>query len=190
MSNDQEFYIEQIKTTKKIIETFSDTDEFSPTMLINSLLSLVILPFEKAKEKDGKRIFTGSYTRFKKEIRISPSVFTPIKSCSEEKPCLENKSIYSYVRKFRNGIAHQNLEVFVKEDKVIYIKIYNIYPCGVKCSGKSFCPDKKELSIYKNKGFKGVIDFEITLTVPELQKLALYIANSYLKAIIGKESLN
>ncbi len=191
MDNNQEFYIKQIETTKKIIETFSDTDKFSPTMLINSLLSLVILPFEKAKEKDGQRIFAGSYGDFKKELDIAPTIFIPIKSCDGKIVNVENKSIYSYVKKFRNGIAHQNLEVSVNENKTIYITIYNVYPCSIKCTtSKRLCPDIKELSICKRNDLKGVIDFKITLTVPKLQKLALYIADSYLKAIIGKESLN
>ena len=59
--NSSEFFIEQIKTTKKIIHTFSKNDEFSPTMLINSLLSLVVLPFESAKITNGEKIFPGGY---------------------------------------------------------------------------------------------------------------------------------
>ena len=62
----KEFCIKQIKTTKEIINTFSNNEEFSPTMLLNSLLSLVILPFEKAKSKDGERIFKGTYKDLEK----------------------------------------------------------------------------------------------------------------------------
>ena len=176
----QEFYIRQIKTTKKIIETFTNTNEFSPTMLINSLLSLVILPFERAKKNNGKRIFGGKYQQeIVEKLGISPDIFEPIKSCDGEKPAFRNKSIYSFVNKFRNGIAHQNLDVHVNADRVIHITIYNKYYCNqCKTCKKKSCKEKK--ISYSNNG---VIDFQITVTVKELQKLALYIADSYLEAI-------
>lgn len=63
------FYIEQIKTTKKIIK------EFSPTMLLNSLLSLVLLPYEKAKAKNGEKIFSGEINNLFKLFGIQPIVF-------------------------------------------------------------------------------------------------------------------
>lgn len=180
MKNDvQKFYIKQIKTTKKIIEKYSESQEFSPTMLINSLLSLVILPFEKAKKKDGKKIFPGSYKNLEKDIGILPTVFTPIKFCKRENPTFESKTIYSFIRKFRNGIAHQNLNVIVAENHTVRIKINNKF----SCSGCKKCKSKA----CKNKGLNidgnSVVDFEINVTVKQLQKLAEYIANSYLKSI-------
>ena len=60
---DSNFYIDQIKTTKQIINRFSNTEEFSPTMLINSLLSLVVLPYESAKIKNGEKIWQNRYGR-------------------------------------------------------------------------------------------------------------------------------
>ena len=89
------------------------------------------------------------------------------------------KTIYSYINKFRNGIAHQNLNVFVNEDKVVYITIYNKHT-NIKCQK---CKIKKcvEKGLQYNKS--GIVDFKITVTVSQLQKLALYIADSYLKAI-------
>ena len=181
IENSSEFFIEQIKTTKKIIHTFSKTDEFSPTMLINSLLSLVVLPFESAKVTNGEKIFPGGYKDLEKKLSFSPVIFQPIKSCDENNITYSNKTIYSYINKFRNGIAHQNLNVLVDEDKVIYITIYNKYT-NTKCKK---CKQKTclEKGLQYNKS--GIVDFKITVTVSQLQKLALYIADSYLKAIDG-----
>ena len=81
----EEFYINQIETTKVIVEKFSDSDEFSPTMLINSLLSLVILPFEKAKKSNRKKIFPDKYQDLEKKLGILPQVFSPIKSCKKKR---------------------------------------------------------------------------------------------------------
>lgn len=173
------FYIEQIKTTKRIINEFSNSKEFSSTMLINSLLSLVVLPCEKAKKNDGNRIFSGTYKDLEKRVGSSPTIFVPIKSCKDGKPKFENKTIYSYIRKFRNGIAHQNLEVNVDPDRNIRIKIYNKFSCNdcKKCKG-TLC---KEKGLVKKSD--SVIDFQMNLTVKQLQKLSLYIADSYLKSI-------
>ena len=184
MKNDiktQEFFISQIKTTKEIIHTFSNTGAFSPTMLINSLLSLVVLPFESAKKSNGEKIFPGAYKDLENKLGFAPVVFNPIKYCNGKETVYSNRTIYSYINKFRNGIAHQNLSVNVDDDKVLYITIYNRYssPNCKKCKSKS-CT-KKGLQYNRN----GIIDFEIMVTVEQLQKLALYIADSYLKAIEG-----
>lgn len=178
-SDQQEFFISQIETTKRIVTTFSNTDEFSPAMLINSLLSLVILPFECAKKKDGEKIFPGKFSDLLKKLSVTPSVFVPIKSCSDGKPEYSNKTIYAFVNKFRNGIAHQNLTVDVDEQRHIHITVVNKFSCNncKKCDKK--CCEEKGL---KKQG-KSVVDFEIRVTVKELQKIAMYIADSYLKAI-------
>lgn len=176
----QEFYISQIKTTKKIIEQFSNNDEFSPAMLINSLLSLVVLPFEKAKKKDGNKIFPGSYKDLEKKLGFNPEIFQPIKSCKNQgKIDYSNKNIYVYINKFRNGIAHQNLSISVSDERQVYISIWNKFESQSckKCKYKT-CMEK---GLKLENG--GVVDFKIKVTVTQLQKLSLYIADSYLKAI-------
>ena len=179
---EQAFFISQIETTKEIIRKYSNTDEFSPTMLLNSLLSLVIIPYERAKKSKGERIFPGKLDDLSKRLPISPTVFQPIKSCSGDKVTYGNKTIYSFVNKFRNGIAHQNLLVDVDEKREVHITICNKFSCS-ECT---HCAKKKARKCGE-KGLKrengAVIDFEIRVTVNELQKLALYIADCYLKAI-------
>lgn len=176
--NTQEFYISQIKTTKEIINTFSATKEFSPTMLINSLLSLVVLPFEQAKKTNGKKIFPGKYSDLEKKLGFSPLIFQPIKSCNSKKTVYYYKTIYAYINKFRNGIAHQNLSVSVDENKEIRITIFNVY--NKNCQN---CKSKNCINKGLSYSPKGIVDFKITVTVKQLQKIALYIADSYLKAI-------
>lgn len=175
----QAFYIEQITTTKKLIKTFGNTDEFSPTLLLNCLLSLVVLPYEKAKKKNGDRIFPGEYKNIEKKLGFSPATFQPIKSCKDGKLKYSRKTIYTYINKFRNGIAHQNLEIHVGDNRDISIKIYNKF-AGQDCKkcAKKICSQK---GLRYESG--GIIDYEIIVTVKQLQKLAFYIADSYLKAI-------
>ena len=178
--SDQEkhFYIEQIKTTKRIIDEFSNNKDFSPTMLLNSLLSLVVLPFEKAKTNNGDKIFKGKFNELMRRFGIHPVIFLPIKLCEDKLKC-GNRTIYAFVNKLRNGIAHQNLKVSVDENRNVWITIYNKYSgrnCR-KCTHKS-CTDKG--LTYSSFG---IIDFEIKVSVTQLQKIAIYIADSYLKSI-------
>ena len=148
-------------------------------MLINSLLSLVVLPFECAKKTDGKKIFPGHFTDLEKKIGVTPQIFVPIKSCSDGKVSYNYKTIYAFVNKFRNGIAHQNLAVDVDEQRHIHITVVNKFSCNncKNCKVKS-CEEKG----LKKQG-NSVVDFQIRVTVSELQKVALYIADAYLKAI-------
>ena len=175
----RQFFITQIETTKQIIKKFSTTDEFSPTMLINSLLSLVVLPFECAKKTDGNKIFPGRFADLVKKIGIAPQIFVPIKNCIDGDVSYNNKTIYAFVNKFRNGIAHQNLAVDVDEQRHIHITVVNKFSCNncKNCKVKS-CEEKG----LKKQG-NSVVDFQIRVTVSELQKVALYIADAYLKAI-------
>lgn len=173
------FFIKQIETTKKIIKKFSNTDEFSPTMLINSLLSLVVLPFECAKKTDGNKIFPGHFADLVKKLGISPQIFVPRKSCVDGNVSYNNKTIYAFVNKFRNGIAHQNLEVSVDEQRRVNIIITNKFSCK-NCNK---CKEKRCLEKSVEKHGNSIIDFRIKVTVSELQKVALYIADAYLKAI-------
>ena len=178
-SGQQEFFISQIEATKRIVKTFSNTDEFSPAMLINSLLSLVILPFECAKKRNKERVFPGKYVDLIKKLSVTPSVFVPIKSCSGEKTEYGNKTIYVFVNKFRNGIAHQNLTVDIDEQRHIHITVVNKFSCNNCKKCKKKCCEEKGL---KKQG-NSVVDFKIRVTVEELQKIALYIADAYLKVI-------
>ena len=175
----KQFFIEQIKTTEQIIKRFSKTNEFSPTMLINSLLSLVVLPFECAKKTDGNRIFPGHFTDLVKKTGIHPQIFIPIKNCDGKDPTYSNKTIYAFVNKFRNGVAHQNLEVHVDEQRNVHIIISNKFS-GKNCSK---CKEKACLKKGAQRHGNSIIDFQINVTVEQLQKIALYIADAYLKAI-------
>ena len=174
------FYINQIRTTQKIINKFKD-DEYSPTVVINSLLSLVILPYEKAKKNNGEKIFSGKLADLQKKLGILPLIFVPIKFCNGSSPQFENKTIYTFVRKFRNGIAHQNLLVTAVENMPVQFTFVNKLSCSEckKCKTEK-C---KEKGAYKQGD--GIVDFKITCTIEQLQKISLYIADSYLKAIEG-----
>ncbi len=59
----REFYVNQIKTTVEIVKQFSNTSEFSPTMLLNSLLSLDLLPLNLLKITISISLLSPTITR-------------------------------------------------------------------------------------------------------------------------------
>ncbi|MDR3277873.1 MAG: hypothetical protein LBT12_03790 [Oscillospiraceae bacterium] len=176
------FFTEQIETTIKIVKHFANSKEFSPAMLFNSLLSLVILPFESAKTRDGEKIFPGSFADIQKKLKFAPIIFQPINKCEDGTVKYYNKTTYAFVKKFRHAIAHQNIEIPESENTTVHIRLFNKFQCR-------YCKKCKQKECVK-KGLKyttsAIKDFEIDVSIEQLQSIALYIANCYLKAIKGK----
>ena len=114
-----------------------------------------------------------------KKIGVTPQIFVPIKNCVDGDVSFNNKTIYAFVNKFRNGIAHQNLEISVDEQRHVNIIITNKF----SCKNRNKCKEKRCLEKGVEKHGNSIIDFRISVTVNELQKVALYIADAYLKAI-------
>lgn len=177
--DEQAFYLAEIKTTQQILIDLKDMGEYSPTLLLNSLLTMVVLPYEKAKNKDKEKIFKLKFKDFETRMGISPTLFQPIKNCENCNVTYNNKTTGIFINKMRNGIAHQNISVSICGDRDFRITIKNKY--------QSRNCNKCQNPICKDKGLKrengGIVDFEITLTVEQLRRLADYIANSYSKAL-------
>lgn len=149
--------IKRIKETKTVLEEANTNDEKYLTILLNSLLSLVILPTEELKRKPRQKVFGSNMSTFLKSTGVVPIKFDPIKDYKDKKVVHYNRTPQKFVEKLRNGIAHQCIKINEFEGKS-YIVIYNVF-------------DRNK---YK------AIDFETKLSVVELKKLALYIANCYL----------
>ena len=178
-TEEQAFYLAEIKTTQQMLLDLQDTGEYSPTLLLNSLLSMIVLPYEKAKNKDSKFLSGEDIAFIENELGILPILFQPIRGCKNCKISYNQKSLKAFVNKLRNGIAHQNIKVAITGDKEFCITIKNKYTSG-SCNN---CPNPvcKEAGLKRENG--GVIDFEVVVTVDQLRKLAEYISNAYVKAI-------
>ena len=180
-SEEQAFYLAEIKTTQQILADLGNNGIYMPTLLINSLLSLIVLPNEKAKAKGKEKIFSGSFSVFEKSMGITPTLFQPIKSCESNNVTYHYKTTSIFINKLRNGIAHQNVSVSIVSDREFRITIKNKFE-GRNCN-KCSDPSCKLKGVKRENG--GVIDFEITVDVAQLNRLANYIANAYMKAIEG-----
>lgn len=181
-SNEQAFYLAEIKTTQQILEDLGKNNIYMPTLLINSLLSMIVLPYEKAKTKGSGKVFSDKFSVFEHNIGIKPTLFQPIKTCKNCKIECNKKVTSIFINRLRNGIAHQNITVSPVGDRDFSITIKNKYK-NTNCNNCKN-PTCKSKELKRENG--GVIDFEITLTVEQLMKLAEYIANKYLHAIDKK----
>lgn len=183
LSDNQQFMIQQINNSVAIIDRFFDDKVLSYTALQNALLSLVLLPFESAKRHDKTRIWQGKYDDVKKEIGFIDEVFTPIAECKNNIPKFNNRTQYSFIKKFRNAVAHQNIQIVVDENRFVSIVFFNIFPA--KCSE---CNNKecKAHSLRRKNG--GVEDFRVSFTYNRLHSFALFVASSYLHSITGKQT--
>jgi hypothetical protein len=119
------------------------------------------------------------FKAFENQLGISPTLFQPISNCKDCKVSYNKKTVKVFINKLRNGIAHQNINITVQGDKDFSITIKNKYQS--RDCNKCVNPVCKEKGLKRENG--GVIDFDITVTVDELRKLADYISNAYLKAI-------
>ena len=181
LSDNQVFMKKQIENTIQIINAFFDNKELSYTALQNALLSLVILPFESAKRRDSNRIWQGRYNDVKKQIGFVDEVFVPITECKNSIAKIGNRSQYSFIKKFRNAAAHQNIQICVNEDHLVSVRFYNIFPAKcTKCSNKG-C---KAYTLQRRNG--GIEDFKVSFTYQQLHRFALFVANSYIRSITGE----
>lgn len=180
LSDNQAFMKKQIENTVEIINHFFDNRELSYTALQNALMSLVLLPYESAKRHDKSRIWQGKYEDVKKNIGFSDEVFVPISSCKNCEAKIDKRSQYSFIRKFRNAVAHQNIQICVDENRLISVAYFNIFP--VKCNN---CKNEgcKAYKLQRRKD--GVEDFRVSFTYDQLRSFAQFVANSYLRSITG-----
>ena len=98
-----------------------------PTLLINSLLSMIVLPHEKAKSKSNDKVFSGRLSVFEQQMGITPTLFVPIKACDNCVVSYNNRTTSIFINKLRNGIAHQNITVAIVDDTDFRITIKNKY---------------------------------------------------------------
>lgn len=152
---------EIIRRTKELIESYEG--EFTITLLMNSLLSLIVLPKEYSQNREME--FLDSLIQ---DIKTIESVINKDNFLFHEgstvgskvNPSVPNpRDLNQLLRRIRNGISHQH--------------IIPITDGLNKWSGVIF-------EDYNKNHVRGLhIDF----TIAELKEFALYIANSYLSEI-------
>src|SRR5689334_18423128 len=117
MSSYKEIYeIEFITRTKQILNNYNKRKGgYKLTLLLNCLVSLIILPSERAGL--DKPPLWDSTT---KHIDLFNTKIHPVWSDGKE------HTLGEFVKKLRNGIAHQNIKPINKNNQFVGVKIWNI----------------------------------------------------------------
>ncbi len=87
------------------------------------------------------------------------------------------------VKKFRNAIAHQNIQIHMFENGSVHIEVFNIF-CNKECKN---CVSEDCIKKGCKKANGGIEDFRISFTYQQLHVFAIWIADSYIKSIKGAE---
>ena len=150
------FEIDFIERTKNLVIEYNG--EYKLTNLLNCLIGLIILPNERAQDD-----FPMVWDEEIKDLPIYPDLkilsFEPIQKIDRQsgKITYYPKTLKFFLKKLRNGIAHQNIKPI--NDGNLFV--------GVTISNR----------------FQGIKDFEIEFRRKELQIFAIFIAEQYLHHI-------
>ena len=154
-------------------------------MLYNSLVALIVLPVEEAKRQGTKRkknpLYTKTLSDLQKDCSFSLELFEPIDHFDKDRGCLlfSNRTIYSFMRKLRNAIAHQNVR-FDSKGGISRISFFNVYrPRGLSQEMLSSQLSQRKLKLVKHS----IEDFRISVSFEELRDLSTWIGSEYLRAL-------
>ena len=155
-------------------------------MLYNSLVALIVLPVEEQKKSgtgtEANRLYNISLSSLKKMCGFSLELFEPISGFDKNSSELmfSKKDMYTFMRKLRNAIAHQNVR-FIEEGSTGQVIFFNVFPLSDKRSTEAV---KGELKKRKLKRIKsGVEDFRIRMTFEEMRDLSNWIGSEYLRVL-------
>jgi len=134
--------------------------DYEVVNLLNSLLGLIVLINERCKRDEKAKIFENSLTDFKvlTDILSSNGVieffFEPVKK-ENNIWIAADKTLRTFLIKFRNAIAHQHILPINENKKWVGVILWNEYE-------------------------KGKCDFKTKLGFEQLNRIAIFLAKTYL----------
>jgi hypothetical protein len=154
MGSYKEIYeIEFITRTKKILNDYNKRKSgYKLTLLLNCLVSLIILPSERTGF-DKPPLWNIETNHIPLFAKIIP-VWTDGK----------NHTLGEFVKKLRNGIAHQNIEPINRNNHFVGVKVWNV-------------------------NYKKAIDFEVEFNRHTLHEFANFITDQYLHHISAQKKM-
>lgn len=185
MDATRDFILCQIKETLYTNDLLDLSSLTHRILLYNSLISLVVLPVEEIKKsgtaREKNRIYQGSLSALQEKCNFTIELFEPISGFDAKSHLLKfnKKDMYSFMRKLRNAVAHQNVH-FYEENEHTQITFSNMYASTAQPSDEI----KEQLTKRKLelKG-KNVEDFRISISFEGLKKLADWIGSEYLRTL-------
>ncbi len=152
------FDIDFVERTRNILLDYAD--QYDMSIVINCTLGLIILPYEKTKNKPSS-LWLTEIDKISNLPSFELKIFEPIKSIDSQTGEIiryPRKTLKVLLQKMRNGLAHQDIEPKNKDGKFSGVIIRNYFD------------DKR---VHK--------DLEIHFDKNALREFALFIADEYLK---------
>ncbi len=158
----EKYDTEFIKRTQTLIKDYQHRNGvYTTTLLLNCLLGLIILPNEFKERKGRKFNFLNQEIQNIAEIQgiISKKgfLFNPTTK-KKGQYVSDKKSLKNFLKKIRNGTAHQRIEPINENGKWKGIKIEDINDAN-------------------NKN----LELKIELTIKELRDFAFFISTKYIE---------
>ncbi len=146
--------------TNTIIQRYSG--EFDATLLLNCLLGMLVVPFEKNNHKFKVQELTGEIT----------TMFTRLKEANCYDSFGNNYNDYDIIRYLRNTIAHFNVEFYSDEGKIKEFEF-------ISHSIDLYCKLKKGNCSHKSV-ITGNPVFRVKMSLKDIKELAKIIKNNIL----------
>ena len=185
MDATRDFILCQIKETLETNDLLDLSSLTHRILLYNSLISLIVLPVEEIKKsgtaKVKNRIYRGSLSALQEKCNFTIELFEPILKFDIKTQHLKfnKKDMYSFMRKLRNAVAHQNVR-FYEENRHTRITFSNVYASTTQ-------PSEEIKEQLKERGLKlkgeSVEDFRISISFEGLKKLGDWIGSEYLRTL-------
>lgn len=136
-----------IRRTNKLINSYEG--KYKLTLFTNCLYSLIVLPdqFYERKNWDFMKISIDDIVELEVILKNETLIFSD-----------KDRSLKSFIHKFRNGISHANIDRLFIDKKWKGLKIWN-------------------------KNSKGEFNFYIEVRFIHLKKFCNYLTNCYLKEV-------
>ena len=185
MDATRDFILCQIKETLETNDLLDLSSLTHRILLYNSLISLIVLPVEEIKKsgtaKEKNRIYQGSLSALQEKCNFTIELFEPILKFDIKTHRLKfnKKDMYSFMRKLRNAVAHQNVR-FYEENGHTRITFSNVHTSTAQ-------PSEEIKEQLKERGLKlkgeSVEDFRISISFEGLKKLGDWIGSEYLRTL-------
>ena len=168
----------QIQATYQTVQDLDLNTVEGKALLVNALLSLVVFPCEMLKKERAaggdSKLLAGSYPAIRDAIGFDEQLFKPIKSVNSTEIKRLNRTLYSFMSKLRNAVAHQNIEWAGDGDDAILFRNYFT----------SWSSSGAQKALCEEAGFsysaEGIEDFRIVMTFDQMKQFANWLALSYL----------
>jgi hypothetical protein len=153
------FDTEFIIRTQKLIKEYKGT--YNITLLLNCLLGLIVVPSEFYNRKN-QTFFKKPITDYQEINGLTEEMlFNPTKRDRKNNGFVQDqRTLNVFVKKIRNGIAHQRIECVEQRGKwtKVIIRDFNM------ANGQN-------------------VELELTWSIKQLKKFSIFISNEYIKEI-------